>query len=37
MTNPDISVVLPVLNEHESLEQLHKELTDVLTAIGRGV
>ncbi len=35
MTNPDISVVLPVLNEHESLEQLHKELTDVLTAIGR--
>ncbi len=35
MMTPDISVVLPVLNEHESLEQLHKELTDVLTAIGR--
>ena len=35
MTTPDISVVLPVLNERESLEQLHAELTGVLTDLGR--
>lgn len=35
MTIPEISVVLPVLNELESLQQLHGELTGVLTGLGR--
>ncbi|MGH8131360.1 MAG: glycosyltransferase family 2 protein, partial [Steroidobacteraceae bacterium] len=35
LTNPAISVVLPVLNERDNLEQLHKELTGVLTTLGR--
>lgn len=33
--NPYISVVAPVLNERESLPELYRELTDVLTEIGR--
>lgn len=35
MANLYISVVIPVLNEQESLPDLHKELTAVLTEIGR--
>lgn len=31
MTTPGISVIIPVLNERESLPDLHKELTQVLT------
>ncbi|MEX0733341.1 MAG: glycosyltransferase family 2 protein [Steroidobacteraceae bacterium] len=35
MTTPDISIVLPVLNERENLQQLYEELTGVLTGLGR--
>ncbi len=35
MVNPEISVVLPVLDERDNLEQLHKELTSVLGGLGR--
>lgn len=35
MTTPDISIVLPVLNERGSLQQLYEELTGVLTGLGR--
>ena len=35
MKNPHISVVIPVLNERESLPRLHEELTTALTAVGR--
>ena len=31
----DLSVVIPVRNEEESLRELHRELTDVLAALGR--
>ena len=31
----DLSVVVPVYNEQESLEQLHRRLTEVLTGLGR--
>ena len=34
-TQPDISVVIPVLNEVGSLPQLYDELTTVLRALGR--
>ena len=30
-----ISVVVPVLNEQESLPRLHEELTDILSTLGR--
>jgi glycosyltransferase involved in cell wall biosynthesis len=33
--NPDLSVVVPIRNEAPSLEQLHAELTETLTAWGR--
>lgn len=32
---PEISVVIPALNERESLPVLHEELTQVLTSLGR--
>jgi glycosyltransferase involved in cell wall biosynthesis len=32
---PEISIVVPALNEHESLPVLHGELTQVLTSLGR--
>jgi glycosyltransferase involved in cell wall biosynthesis len=32
---PDISVVIPVLNEAPNLEPLHRELTESLTRLGR--
>lgn len=35
MSDPEISIVVPVLNEWESLPQLHKELTDVLRDVGK--
>lgn len=35
MSEPEISVVIPALNERESLPQLHKELTEVLSQLGR--
>ena len=35
MASPDISIVVPILNEIESLPVLHKELTEVLTDIGK--
>ena len=34
MRNPYYSVVIPVLNERESLPRLHGELTEVLTGLG---
>ncbi len=35
MTNPEISVVIPALNERESIPHLHQELTDVFAALGK--
>lgn len=35
MPDPEISIVVPALNERESLPHLHKELTDVLQSIGK--
>jgi len=35
MTNPEISVVLPVLNERESLPTLYEELSTVLQGVGK--
>ena len=35
MAAPDISVVIPVLNEAPNLEPLHRELTESLTRFGR--
>lgn len=35
MSDPEISVVVPALNECESLPQLHQELTEVLASLGR--
>lgn len=35
MSNLEISIVVPVLNERESLPHLHKELTDTLRAVGK--
>jgi glycosyltransferase involved in cell wall biosynthesis len=35
MSNPYISVVIPILNERESLPPLHQEITEVLSRIGR--
>ena len=32
---PDVSVVIPVRNEAESLDELHRELTQTLGAWGR--
>jgi len=32
---PYISIVIPVLNEEESIQQLHRELTEVLVALQR--
>lgn len=32
---PDLSVVIPVYNEEENLEQLHREFSEVLKAVGR--
>ena len=32
---PEISVIIPVLNEEGNLEALHREVTDVLQAYGR--
>lgn len=33
--NPEISVVIPLFNEEESLRELHRQLTSALTAFGR--
>jgi glycosyltransferase involved in cell wall biosynthesis len=35
MSDLEISIVVPVLNERESLPHLHKELTDTLQAVGK--
>lgn len=35
MSDLEISIVVPVLNERESLPHLHKELTDTLNAVGK--
>ena len=35
MSDLEISIVVPVLNELESLPHLHKELTDTLNAVGK--
>lgn len=35
MSEPEISVVIPALNERESLPRLHQELTEVLAALGK--
>lgn len=35
MSDPEISIVVPVLNERESLPLLHQELTDVLRDVGK--
>ncbi|MBP8925930.1 MAG: glycosyltransferase family 2 protein [Pseudomonadales bacterium] len=35
MTNPEISVVIPALNERESIPHLYQELTDVFAALGK--
>ena len=35
MPDLEISIVVPVLNERESLPHLHKELTDTLRAVGK--
>lgn len=32
---PQLSVVIPILNEAENLETLHREFTEVLTGLGR--
>jgi glycosyltransferase involved in cell wall biosynthesis len=32
---PDLSIVIPIRNEASSLAELHRELTETLTAIGR--
>lgn len=31
----DVSIVFPVFNEEEDLEELHRQITDVLTKLGR--
>ena len=35
MSEPEISVVVPALNEFDSLPQLHQELTEVLASLGK--
>ena len=35
MTDPEISIVVPVLNERDSLPHLHKELTESLRDVGK--
>lgn len=35
MSDPEISIVVPVLNERDSLPHLHKELTDTLRDVGK--
>jgi len=35
MSFPEISIVIPALNERDSLPQLHQELTEVLAAVGK--
>jgi glycosyltransferase involved in cell wall biosynthesis len=35
MSDLEISIVVPVLNERESLPHMHKELTDTLQAVGK--
>ena len=35
MSEPEISVVIPALNERESLPRLYQELTEVLAALGK--
>ena len=36
MSHPEISIVVPVLNERGSLPHLHEELTEVMKSVGKG-
>ena len=35
MSDPEISIIVPVLNESESLPHLHRELTETLVEVGK--